>query len=282
MEPVWCRGWARPRSSSWTFFQACRNRSPLFMYHTNDVINGVVVHRQTGSRIPAVCATSSSGRSSSTAITSTQGVRISTSTSSNSMALRISSTVGQLSPSFSASLTMVISSPLGDGVSSRCWTKVPRVRFRWGQNTSISRLSAGATAVATVSGISLARLLGSPRQNQHHHGQRHHGGHRSATLLCTQHLGENDGADRSCGNVCDTIADMMVESSLSYFFQPLPAPGGRGIAVLGAAFQADLIQGRKCGLGGGEKGGESATNTTSATQSVILPSSIKITLNFLF
>ena len=32
--------------------------------------------------------------------------------------------------------------------------------------------------------------------------------------------------------------------------------GGRGIAVLGAAFQADLIQGRKCGLGCGEKGGE--------------------------
>ena len=31
-------------------------------------------------------------------------------------------------------------------------------------------------------------------------------------------------------------------------------PGGRGIAVLSAAFQADLIQGRKCGLGCGEKG----------------------------
>ena len=50
--------------------------------------------------------------------------------------------------------------------SSVLWTKCPRKRFHWlnshvsGVNTSISRLSAGATAVATVSGISLARLLG--------------------------------------------------------------------------------------------------------------------------
>ena len=75
----------------------------------------------------------------------------------------------------------------------------------------------------------------------------------------------------------------MVESSLSYFSAIASTRAAEVIAVLGAAFQADLIQGRKCGLGA-EKKAENTTNTTSATQSVILPSSIKrgITLNFLF
>ena len=83
------------------------------------------------------------------------------------MALRISSLSRSVSsPSFSASLTIVISSPSVMVSSSVLWTKCPRRRFHWlnshvsGVNTSISRLSAGATAVATVSGISLARLLG--------------------------------------------------------------------------------------------------------------------------
>ena len=83
------------------------------------------------------------------------------------MALRISSLSRSVSsPSFSASLTMVISSPSVMVSSSLLWTKWPSSFFHWvnsqfkGVNSTISRLSTGDTAVATVSGISLARLLG--------------------------------------------------------------------------------------------------------------------------
>ena len=83
------------------------------------------------------------------------------------MALRISWLSRSVSsPSFSASLTMVISSPSVMVSSSLLWMKCPSRRFHWvnsqfkGVNSTISRLSTGDTAVATVSGISLARLLG--------------------------------------------------------------------------------------------------------------------------
>ena len=48
----------------------------------------------------------------------------------------------------------------------------------------------------------------------------------------------------------------MVESSLSYFSDMASTRAAEAVAVLGAALQPDLVQGRKRGLGGGEKGGK--------------------------
>ena len=58
------------------------------------------------------------------------------------------------------------------------------------------------------------------------------------------------------GVIGEIVADEDGGKQLIVFFSHCQHPGGRGVAVLGAAFQADLIQGRKCGLGCGEKGGE--------------------------
>ena len=83
------------------------------------------------------------------------------------MALRMSSLSRSVSsPSFSASLTMVISSPSVMVSASPLWTKWPSSFFHWvnSQVSGVIRASRstrkGETAVATFSGISLARLLG--------------------------------------------------------------------------------------------------------------------------
>jgi len=40
----------------------------------------------------------------------------------------------------------------------------------------------------------------------------------------------------------------------------IPLPGGGSVALLSAAFQTYLVQGRKCGLGGGEECGKRDQN----------------------
>ena len=101
----------------------------------------------------------------------------------------------------------------------------------------------------------LGQALGAHLAEDQHHDGQHDGGDRS-TPLCTQHLGENDGADRGCGNVHDVVAHQNGGQELIVFFCHCQHTGGRAVAIVGPAFQADLIQGRKCGLGCGEKGGE--------------------------
>ena len=100
-------------------------------------------------------------------------------------------------------------------------------------------------------GQALGRYLA---KDQHHDGE-HHGGDCRAPLL-PQHLGKQDGADGSGGNVDDIVADEDGGEQLVVFFRHGQHPGGGRVAVLRAAFQTDLVQGRECGLGGGEKGGE--------------------------
>ena len=101
----------------------------------------------------------------------------------------------------------------------------------------------------------LGKALGSHLAKDQHHNGQNEGGHRSAPL-CTQHLGENDGANRGCGNVHDVVAHQNGGQELIVFFGHCQHTGGRAVAIVGPAFQADLIQGRKCGLGCGEKGGK--------------------------
>ena len=104
-----------------------------------------------------------------TATTSTRGVRISsTSTSSNSMALRISSPSRSVSsPSLSASDTMVISSPsvMASG-SASLWKQWVTSLFHRpnrpvrGDSRGMKKRITGTEAVATFSGISRAMLRG--------------------------------------------------------------------------------------------------------------------------
>ena len=101
----------------------------------------------------------------------------------------------------------------------------------------------------------LGQALGGHFAKDQHDDRQHNGRHRCAPLG-TQHLGKQDGADGSGGDVHDIVADEDGGKQLIVLLRHGQHPGGRGIAVLGAAFQADLIQGGKCGLGCGEKGGE--------------------------
>ena len=108
-------------------------------------------------------------------------------------------------------------------------------------------------------GHGLRHLLGQAlgghlAKDQHHHCQ-HQGGHGGTTLLA-QPMGKKDGADRGGADVHDVVADEDGGKQLVVFFRQGQHPGGRAVTVLGTAFQADLIQGRKSGLGGGEKGGK--------------------------
>ena len=75
----------------------------------------------------------------------------------------------------------------------------------------------------------------------------------------------------------------MVESSLSYFSDIASTRAAAESPSSARLFRRIWFR-EENAVSEAEKKAESATNTTSATQSVILPSSIKreITLNFLF
>ena len=112
-------------------------------------------------------------------------------------------------------------------------------------------------------GDGLRHLLGDAlgayfAEDQHHDGQ-HDGGDRCAPLLA-QSLGKEHRCDGSCTDVDDIIADEDGGEQLVVLFRHGQHTGRRLVAVLGAAFQTDLIQGRKCGLRGGEKGGKCHQN----------------------
>ena len=94
-----------------------------------------------------------------------------------------------------------------------------------------------------------------------------------APPLLPQHLGKQDGADGSGGNVDDIVADEDGGEQLVVFFRHGQHPGGGRVAVLRAAFQTDLVQ-EENAVSEAEKKAENATRITSATKSVILPSSI--------
>ena len=244
-------------------FQAC-HVEVLFMYHTNDVINGVVVHRQTG-----VAGLGKGLRHlfQRQIVLHRDHIHAGGQDLFHLHVIKLDGAADQLA--FPVGQLAVILGfadhghqlALGDGVLLGAVDKVsqkalplaeqPRQRGKYQHQQAEHRCNCGGYRFRHLLGKALGGHLA---KNQHHHGQ-HHGGHRSATL-CTQHLGENDGADGSCGNVHDIIADKDGGKQLIVFFSHCQHPGGRVIAVLGAAFQADLIQGRKCGLGCGEKGRE--------------------------
>ena len=95
-------------------------------------------------------------------------------------------------------------------------------------------------------------------KDQNHNGQ-HEGGHRRAPLR-VQQAGEQHCANGCCGNVDDIVADEDGGEQLVVLFRHSQHAGCCRIAVLSTAFQADLVQGRKCGLRGGEKGGKCHQN----------------------
>ena len=203
------------------------------------------------------------------------------------MALRISSLSRSVSsPSFSASLTMVISSPSVMVSSSVLWTKCPSRRFHWlnsqvrGVNSTMSRFSIGDTAVATVSGISLARLLGvtSPKI--------------STTMVSTMvdivaprsapSARVNRMVPMEAAAMFTMLLPMrMVESSLSYFSAMASTRAAEASPSSARLFSRIWFR-EENAVSDAEKKAEQATRNTSAMISVILPSSIKrkITLNF--
>ena len=95
-------------------------------------------------------------------------------------------------------------------------------------------------------------------EDQHHNGQ-HDSGDRCAPLLA-QSFGKEHRCNGSCTNVDDIVADEDGGEQLVVLFRHGQHTGRRLVAVLGTAFQTDLIQGRKCGLRGGEKGGKCHQN----------------------
>ena len=244
-------------------FQAC-HVEVLFMYHANDVINGVVVHRQAG-----VAGLGKGLRHlfQRQIVLHRDHIHTGSQDLLHLHVIKLDGAADQLAfPVGQLAVVLGLADhshqlALGDGVLLGAVDKVPQKalplaeqpcqRGKHQHQQAECRRNCGGYRFRHLLGKALGGHLA---KDQHHHGQ-HHGGHRSAPL-CTQHLGENDGADRSCGNVHDIVADEDGGKQLIVFFSHCQHPGGRGIAVLGAAFQADLIQGRKCGLGGGEKGGE--------------------------
>ena len=234
------------------------------MYHTNDVINGVVVHRQTGVAgfRKGLCHLFQRH-----IVLHRDHIHAGSQDLFHLHVIKLDGAADQLA--FPVGQFAVILGfadhghqlTLGDGVLLGAVDKVPQKalplaeqpcqRGKHQHQQAERRRNCGGHRFRHLLGKALGGHLA---KNQHHHGQ-HHSGHRSAPL-CTQHLGENDGANGGCGNVHDIVADQDGGKQFIVFFSHCQHPGGRGIAVLGAAFQADLIQGRKCGLGCGEKGGK--------------------------
>ena len=89
---------------------------------------------------------------------------------------------------------------------------------------------------------------------------RQHDGGGGGAPLCTQPLGKEDGADGSGGDIHDVVADEDGGEKLVVLLGHRQHPGGGSVALLSAAFQTYLVQGRKCGLGGGEECGKRDQN----------------------
>ena len=89
---------------------------------------------------------------------------------------------------------------------------------------------------------------------------RQHDGGGGGAPLCTQPLGKEDGADGSGGDIHDVVADEDGGEKLVVLLGHRQHSGGGSVALLSAAFQAYLVQGRKCGLGGGEECGKRDQN----------------------
>jgi len=183
---------------------------------------------------------------------------------------------------------MVISSPSVMVSSSVLWMKCPSRRFHWvnsqvsGVNRISSRFKKGDTAVATVSGISLARLLGvtSPKI--------------STTTVSTMvdTVAPRSGSSRRVNSTVpmDAAAMLtillpmrMVESSLSYFSDIASTRAAAESPSSARLFRRIWFR-EENAVSEAEKKAENATRMINAAKSVILPSSIKreITLNFLF
>ena len=95
-------------------------------------------------------------------------------------------------------------------------------------------------------------------EDQDNDGQ-HDGGDRCAPFRA-EPFGEQDGADRCGRDVHDVVADQDRGEQLIVLLGHCQHTSSGSVAIVGTAFQAYLVQGRKCGLGGGEKGGESHQN----------------------
>ena len=236
----------------------------LFMYHTNDVINGAVVDRQTG----VTGLRKGLGQLLQRDIilhshhihTGGQDLLHLHVIELDGAADERAFPVGQFAVVFSLAdhghqLTLC------DGIGLAAVDKVAQQLFPLGEqpgqrgHQGQQEHKEGRDCRGHLFRHFLGQALGSHFAKDQHDDRQHNGGHRRAPLG-TQHLGKQDGADGSGGDVHDIVADEDGGEQLVILLRHGQHPGGRGIAVLGAAFQADLIQGGKCGLGCGEKGGE--------------------------
>ena len=195
------------------------------------------------------------------------------------MALRMSWLSRSVSsPSFSASLTMVMSSPSVMASLSLLWTKRPSSFFHWlnsqvsGVRRVISRFSTGDTAVAIVSGISLARVLGvtSPKMR--------------TTIVSTMveavaprsspsHLVKRTVPMEAAAMFTMLLPMRMEERSLSYF-SAIARTRAAEVSPSSARLFRRIWFREENAVSEAEKNAENAIRITSATKSVILPSSI--------
>ncbi len=226
--------------------------------------------------------------SSSTATTSTRGVSTSsTSTSSNSIALRISRLSRSVRPpSFSASLTIVISSPSVMVSSSSLWKCRLSSFFHWpnsqvnGVNRVIRTCSTGATAPAILSGISLARLFGdtSPKIRMIMVSTRVDSDAPSSSPTSRV----NKTALREAAAIFTILLPIrIVESSLSYCSASACMRAAEASPSSARLFTRIMLREEKA-VSDAEKKADMATRITRAITVVILPSSIKEKINSAF
>ena len=243
-------------------FQACQIEV-LFVHHTDDVVNGVVVHRQAGiARFGkglghliqrGVVLHSHHVHAGGQDLLHLHVIEF------DGAADQFAFPVGEFTVVFGFThhghqLT------LGDGVLLRTVDKVPQQAFPLAEqpgegceqyHEQVQHRGHGrGNGLRHLLGQALGRYLA---EDQHHDGE-HDGGHRG-TALGTQCPGEQDGADGSGCNVHDVVADENGGKQLIVLFRHGQHPGGGSVAILGAALQPDLVQRRKRSLRCGKKGG---------------------------
>ena len=150
---------------------------------------------------------------------------------------------------------------LGDGVALAAVDKVAQQFFplaeqpcqggEEGQEQTQHRRYGGCNRLGHLLGEGLGGHFAEDEDND-----RQHDGGGGGTPLLTQPLGKEDRADGSSGDVHDVVADEDGGEKLVVLLGHRQNPGGGGVALLGTAFQAYLVQGRKCGLRGGEERGK--------------------------
>ena len=244
-------------------FQPCQI-VVLFMYHANDVVDGAMVDRQTGvTRLRKDLGQLLQGDvifHGHHVYTGGQDLFHFHIVKFNGAADQLAFPIGQLAVVFGLA-DHGHQLALGDGVYLFVAHKAAQQLFPLGKQPGQrghqchQQLQDGGYGGSHRFRHLLGQALGGHLTKDQDHHSKHDSGE-GRPLLSTHQLDEQHRTNGGSGDVHDVVADEDGGEQLIILLSHCQHAGGGGVTLLRAAFQTDLVQGRKRGFGCGKEGGK--------------------------